>query len=103
MKNNIAGATTIANEQPPRNINNEIAALQEIAEKLAKSAAELDNGTQCIRVLAPNMLKEPQCNPCPPCSSLANILNEIYNTLSATNIRLRTVYSELDLDFPPGQ
>lgn len=88
--------------QLPRNLNNTIISLQELAEQLAKTTAVLDNSTQCVRLLEPRVTKDTLPTVNPPSSMIAATLNGIYESLDATHRRLKDIQSELDFDFPPG-
>lgn len=96
-------ANISAKTEPPKNLNREICALQDIAERLAKTTAELDNSTQCVRLMeppAPNKECPPQSMPV--ASSVATILKGLHDSFFATHSRLCTILRELDFDFPPG-
>lgn len=95
-------ANISAKTEPPRNLNRELYALQDLAERLAKVAAELDNSTQCVRLAEPLALSKECPPPDVPTSNVTAILKGLYDNLSATHNRLCTILRELDFDFPPG-
>lgn len=100
MNNSNMTAPTEAKQ--PRNLNREIYALQEIADQLAKATAELDNSTQCVRLLEPIALNKGCPPPATPVeSNVAEILKGLHDSFFATHNRLCTILRELDFDFPP--